>query len=152
MSSQRNPFDEIEEFFERMGQQFEEASSAWQSDDSLGRWMPGRESMAMDLVEHDDKLIATVDLPGFERDEVDVRVTNHTLHVEAEHEEETDEEHETESGRFLRRERRHAATQRSLRLPEEVETDDVDAQMKNGVLTITLPKTEAEQARTIEIE
>ena len=152
MSSSSNPFQEIEQFFERMGQQFEDASRAWRSQESLDRWMPDTQSMALDLVEYDDELVATVDLPGFDRDEVDIRVTNQTLRIEAEREEATDEERELEGGRFVRRERRHATAHRSIHLPEEVDTDAVDATLENGVLTITLPKTEAEHARTIEIE
>ena len=40
--------------------------------------------MAIDLVERDEELIATVDLPGFEHDEVSINVTDHTLRIEAE--------------------------------------------------------------------
>jgi HSP20 family protein len=104
--------------------------------------------MAIDLVDREDEFVVTVDLPGFERDDVDIRVTDHTLRIEAEHEEVLDEEQE----RFIRHERHHESTERSVRLPGEVDKEAVAARMKNGVLTVTLPKIEVEDARRIEIE
>jgi HSP20 family protein len=106
------------------------------------------EEMAVDLVEHDDEFVATVDLPGFERDDVEIEVTDHTLRIEAEHEDAMEETEE----QYLRRERHHESMRRSIRLPEEVDKEGVKARMKNGVLTITLPRLEVEEARTIEIE
>ena len=147
MSSRSNPFEEIEQFFERMSRQFDERSESWGEDGPLARWSES-ERMAVDLVEHDDEFVVTVDVPGFGKEEVDVRVTDHTLHVEAEHEESV----ENGDDRYLRRERRHESMRRSIRLPEEVDTESVDARMNNGVLTVTVPKLEATEARTIEVQ
>ena len=148
MSTRGNPFSELEQFFERMSRQFEDATHMWEPDSPLGRWMPDARPMAIDLVERDSEFVVTVDLPGFERDDVDIQMTDHTLRIEAERE----QRHDTEREQFLRRERRHESSQRSVRLPEEVDKDGVEAQMTRGVLTITLPKLDIEQARTIEIE
>jgi HSP20 family protein len=147
MSARSNPFEELERLFERMSRQFEDPSRVWESDTPLVQWTAGDE-LAVDLVEHDDEFVVTVDLPGFEQDDVDIEVTDHTLRIEAEREEAT-EEHEAE---FLRRERRHESMRRSLQLPDEVDKQDAEARMKHGVLTITLPKVEVEEARTIDIE
>lgn len=148
MSTRSNPFEELERLFERMSRQFDETSRMWESDNPFTRWASEAESMAIDLVDRDDEFVATVDLPGFERDDVDIQVTDHTLRIEAEHEEILDEEQE----RFIRHERHHESTKRSIRLPEEVDKDGVEAQMKNGVLTVTLPKIAVEEARKIEIK
>jgi len=148
MSTRSNPFEEIERFFERMSRQFDEASRMWEADGPFGGWTPETESMAIDLVEHDDEFVVTVDLPGFEREDVTIEVTDHTLRIEAEHEEALDEEEEN----YLRRERRRESTRRSVRLPDEVDKEGVEARMKNGVLTVTLPRLEVEEAHTIEIE
>ncbi|MFC4360633.1 Hsp20/alpha crystallin family protein [Halobium salinum] len=132
-----------------MSRQFDDASQEWRSDGPFsGLSMGAFEPIAVDLVEHDDEFVATVDLPGFERDEVDIRVTDHTLRIEAEHEESVDEEEE----RYIRHERRHKAMHRSIRLPDEVDKDNVKARMNNGVLTITLPRLETEEARRIDVE
>lgn len=148
MSSRRNPFEEIERLFERMGRQFDGAARTWESDGPFGQWTSGVESMAVDLVEHDEEFVATVDLPGYEREDVEVEVTDHTLRVAAEREESVEDEAEE----YLHRERRQESTRRSLRLPDAVDTAAVTARMNNGVLTVTLPKLESEEARTIDIE
>jgi len=142
--SSSNPFTDIERFFERMSDQFDDASRRWGSGDG---WSSAFESMAVDLLERDDEFVVTADLPGFERDDIDIRVTDHTLRIEAERDEETETEDET----YLRRERRHATASRSIRLPEEVETDGVSARMEHGVLTVTLPRAEVTEAKRIEI-
>ena len=144
----RNPFEEMERFFERLTRQYDEASRAWEPEGPLGRWAGRFESPALDLVERDESFVVTVDLPGFERDEVVIRVTDHMLRIEAEREQTSEEEDE----RYIRRERSHESTKREIRLPDEVLREEVHARMKNGVLTVTLPKLEAEEAETIEIE
>ena len=148
MSTRSNPFEELERLFERMSRQFDETSQSWETEGPLANWIPETKSMTIDLVERDEEFVATVDLPGFERDGISINVTDHTLRIEAEHSEEMEEE----SGDFLRQERRHATTKRSIRLPEEVQAEDVHARLSNGVLTVTLPKREVEAARSIEIE
>lgn len=147
MSTRGNPLEELERFFERMSHQFDDARM-WHPSGSLERWSSEFGAMAIDLVDRDDEFVATVDMPGFDRDEIDVRVTDHTLRINAEHEEALDEE----EGRYIRHERRRESADRSIRLPDGVDPDGVEARMKNGVLTITLPKLEAEEARGIEIE
>jgi HSP20 family protein len=138
MSSRSNPFGEIERFFERMGRNFEDPAREW-------GW-GGFEAMSLDIVEKDGEFVVTADLPGFEREEVSVRVNDHTLHVEAEHGETEDSE-----GDYIRRERRHRSSHRTVRLPGDVDAESVEARMRNGVLTITLPKAEKAEAKRIEI-
>jgi HSP20 family protein len=148
MASSNNPFEALERMFERMSQQFEDAARTWDQGETL-EFLGGGEAMALDLVDHDDEFVVTVNIPGFTKDEIDVQLTDRTLHVEAEHESETTEEKE----RYLRREREHRRLSRSIRLPEDVDAEDIAAKMNNGVLTITIPKAEHTPAgRKIEIE
>ena len=148
MSVTSNPLVELEQLFDRMSRQFDDISRMWESEEPFGRWISKFESMAIDLIEHDDQYVVTVDLPGFERNEIDVQVTDHILRINARY----DETIEEQDALYLRHERRRESMRRSIRLPDEVEVDGVKATMKNGVLTITLPKLEAEKARTIDIE
>ena len=148
MSSSDNPFAELERYFERMSEQFEDASRRWRSDDA-GTW-PWSESVAVDLVEHDDAFVATVDLPGFEHDDVDVSVTDHTLRITAEREQQATER-DDEGERVLRRERQREAIDRSVRVPAAVDRDGTTATMRNGVLTVTLPKADPETAQSVDI-
>jgi HSP20 family protein len=135
-----NPFDEFETFFDRMSRQYDE--------------MMRRESgiateIATDVAEHRDEIVVTADLPGFEREEIDVSVSGDRLTIRAE--QEYDEERE--DGEYLRRERRHASVRRTLTLPEGIDEDAASASYKNGVLTVTLPKmTSDEESRHIDIE
>lgn len=148
MTPRSNPFEEIERLFENMSRQFEEASWSWGDREPFARLSTGFETMAVDVVDHDDEFVVTVDLPGFDRDEVDVRVIDHRLTIEADHDEETEDSDET----YLRQERRHRELSRTITLPDAVDEDAVRARMHNGVLTVTCPKIEVEEAHDIEIE
>ena len=147
MSSRGNPFAELERLFERMSRQFDDDIGLWQVGDPFERGMREVDSTAVDLVEHDEEFVVTLDLPGFEKEDVEIRVTDRTLHVEAEREEAESDDDEA----YIRRERRHESLRQSVRLPEDVEKENVTARMKHGVLTVTLPKLAVEESRTIEI-
>ena len=149
MTAQYNPFKDVERFLNQMSRQLEEASGGLDPEEQMGRWSPGFESMAVDIVEQDGEFVVAADLPGFDRDDVDIRVTENRVHIEAEHREETAEE---EDGRHIRHERRHRSLERSLTLPKEVDAAETEATMKHGVLTVTLPKRTVEDAHRIEIE
>jgi len=150
MDTRTNPMAELERFFDRWSQRFGESTDEW--DGGFGWRAFG--SMAVDLVEHDDRFVVTADLPGFERDEVEVTVTDHTLRIEADREavehEERDESEDEE--RYIRHERRHQSADRSFRLPEDVDAESASASMNHGVLTVILPKLAVEDAHTIDVE
>jgi HSP20 family protein len=87
-------------------------------------------------------------LPGFDRDDVVVRLTDNRLHIEADREAESEEE----TGRKLRRERHRRSMERSISLPSAVDADGTEATMNRGVLTIHLPKQVSGSGHHIEIE
>lgn len=144
--SSRNPFEDLERFFERMSRQFDETAHVWEPD--VPGFVREYEPVAIDVVERDDEFHVAVDLPGFEREDVEIKATNRTLRVRADHEAQFDEEHD----RFVRHERRHESVDRSIRLPGEIDPEAVTAKMKNGVLSVTLPRVEVENERKIDIE
>lgn len=151
MSARKNPFEDVERFVERMSRQFEDAASEWNADAGLDRWMGmgmGAGPMAVDLVEADGEFVVTVDLPGYDRGDVEVSVTDDVLRIDAERERETDEE----EAAYVRRERRHDSAHRTLRLPADVDAEGVEARMTNGVLTVTLPKVEPDEPHHVDIE
>ncbi len=131
-----NPFQDIEEMLERMSDQVEEGMTI----DS---------SAPIDVRETDTEFVVTVDLPGYDADDIDLTVTDHQLRVEAERE--TDIEH-ADDARVIRRERTRESVSRSVHLPEPVDERHVEASLDDGVLTVTLPREHDDEGRTIEIE
>jgi HSP20 family protein len=127
-----NPFEEIERMFERMSEQFEGAQP--------GRMMEG--TVLVDVEDRDDEFVVTADLPGFDREEIEVNLRDDTLELSASRE--TTEE--TESGTFVRRERRRSDVSRSVYLPDPVVAEETTAVHENGVLTVTLPKVTPEES------
>jgi HSP20 family protein len=147
MSSRSNPFEDLDRMFDRMSRQFEDAARRWGEED-WGLFGAGGD-LAVDMVDRDDEFVVTVDVPGFDRNEIDLRVADQTLWIEGEHREEAEEADET----YLRRERRHEKMRRSIRLPAPVTPSEVTAKLRNGILTITVPKAEpVSESQKVEIE
>lgn len=100
----------------------------------------GTGGMNVDAMERDDAYVVTADLPGFEPEDVSVRLQERTLTIEANSESTTTSENTTDGVEYLRRERASRSLNRSIRLPAQVNSDAVEANLTNGVLTVTLPK------------
>ena len=103
---------------------------------------------AMDLTENGSCYLVRMDLPGIDPAKVEVKLTNGTLTVSGEKEEEKKEEGED----YHISERRWGSFRRSVRIPEEVDRDKIEASHANGVLTLTLPKSEKAKAAERKIE
>lgn len=149
MKRPANPFSNLEQLFEQMEANLEEAAQWWESEP-----MPAvsgeTTAVRVDIEDTGDELVLTAELPGFSTEDIDVRVTDHTFQLDAEHETESTEE---TAGEFLQRERYRASVRRSITLPDAVETDDISATYDNGVLTVRLPKSEpTAQGAEIEID
>ncbi|MEK6971541.1 MAG: Hsp20/alpha crystallin family protein, partial [Thermoproteota archaeon] len=98
-----------------------------------------------------DKFVLTADIPGMEKDEVDINVLNSDIEISAEHKEAKEEKEKD----FIRKERSHVRYYRSLTLPEETVSSKVTAKMINGILTIELPKknpTKVEEPAQIKVQ
>ena len=78
------------------------------------------------------------DLPGLSKDKVDIKVTNDSIEISGKQEEAKEEE----SANYLLRERRWASFSRSYGFPDEVKPSEAEAEMKNGILHVKLPKKE----------
>jgi HSP20 family protein len=106
------------------------------------RWIP-----AMDLVETEDQLVLRADLPGVDRDDVDIEVKDGVLTVSGERR----AEHEEKREGFHRVERSFGRFSRSLELPQGVEAESVRANFERGVLEVRMPKPEERKPTRIEI-
>ena len=108
-----------------------------------GSWMP-----AMDVFETEDRIVATLELPGIEPKDVEVSVEDSTLTVSGKR----DFASETNEENYHRVERRYGSFARSISLPQTVDTEKVSARFDKGVLTIEVPKVERAKPKRIEIE
>lgn len=111
-------------------------------------WSADRITPSLDLAEADNALEVRMDIPGMEPKDIDIQVNANVLTVSGERKEEREEKGKT----YHRVERRVGAFSRSVTLPCPVREDAVDAQYKNGILTIKLPKTEEAKARKITVK
>lgn len=109
-------------------------------------WLP-----AVDVVDSEDEITLTAEMPGLDRGDIQIDVENDILRIHGEKREEKETE-EGEDGRIRVSERRYGAFSRSFSLPASVDAEDISAEMRNGVLTVRLPKTEVARGRRIEIE
>ncbi|HTA95767.1 MAG TPA: Hsp20/alpha crystallin family protein [Verrucomicrobiae bacterium] len=105
-------------------------------------WAP-----ALDVQEDKDNYVFRAELPGLKREEIDVSLQDDTLVISGERKVEKVEE----GVEVHRQERYYGKFQRILTLPEPVAADKVKAEYKDGVLTVTLPKTEAAKPKKIDV-
>jgi HSP20 family protein len=104
-------------------------------------------ALALDISEDEKNLIVRASLPGFRKEDVDVEVHDGVLTIRATHTEQAQATTET----YLRKERRTRSAQRRVALPTTVEGSAVDAELKDGVLTLRLAKTPEAQPKKIAI-
>lgn len=103
----------------------------------------------VNVEETDSEFLLEVAAPGFDKKDLSVKVEEGILTIESKKEEEKNEEND----HFIRREFGIAGFKRSFTLPEEVDTEKIKASHKNGVLHVTIPKSEVvvEPAKEISI-
>jgi HSP20 family protein len=106
------------------------------------RWIP-----PMDLVEADDEYVLRADLPGLDRDDLEIEVKDNVLTISGERR----AEHEDRKEGYHRVERAFGRFSRSLDLPEGIDPSGVKADFERGVLEVRIPKPEERQPTRIEI-
>ena len=105
---------------------------------------------AVDIVEKDNAYEVTADLPGFDEKNIEVKLQNGSLCIKGERKSEKKEEKKD----FHLTEREFGSFERRFTLPEGVDADKIEASLKKGVLTVTLPKKPEAQkpAKKIEVK
>lgn len=106
------------------------------------------EEPALDMYQTDKDVVVKASLPGLKPEEVDVSITGDVVTIKGEHK----EEEEVKEADYFRRERRYGAFSRSVALPASVKTEKAEAVFENGILTLTLPKTEAVKPKQIKVK
>jgi len=119
--------------------------TGWIEDTGLA---PAAWSPATDIVENDTGYVVKVELPGMSKDEVKITMQENQLSIRGE---KKHEEEGKENG-YHRIERSYGAFQRCFALPTAVDASKIDASFKDGILTVTLPRSEAAKPKTIEVK
>jgi HSP20 family protein len=102
----------------------------------------------VDVTETESEYRVKAELPGMEEKDIDIALTGGVLMIKGEKRQEQEEKKEN----YFVSERRYGTFQRSFRLPEDVDPEKIEASMKSGVLTLTLPKRPEAQAKAKKIE
>ena len=136
-----NPFRELEEIKGRLNRFFTEAPE--QEAFVFPDWAP-----PVDIQETDKEFRVTADLPQMKKEEIRVGVENGILTIEGERHLEKEEKNK----KFHRVERQYGRFVRRFNLPGEIDPPRVQAQYKDGTLTVTLPKSAAALPKTVEVK
>jgi HSP20 family protein len=108
---------------------------------------PAMDTPAMDVYEEGDNVVIETPLPGMKPDDIDINIEHGTLTIRGE----SKSAEERKDRNYLIREQRMGRFQRSLRLPDTVDTNACQASYDNGVLRLTLPKSEQAKPRRIPV-
>jgi HSP20 family protein len=107
-------------------------------------------SLALDVKETPEAFVVTASVPGVPPSDIDITVLGDTLRIRGHRKEDVEET--SEGSRWLLRERRFGAFERTVSLPTVVNSDQATADFKDGVLTITLPKADEAKPRSIPVK
>ena len=141
-----NPFQDLRQMQDTMDRMWRRAGEAPAAPAASG---PGIEAWAvpLDVVRKGDDTVIRASMPGVKPDDIQVSIEDNVLTIKGQ----TAGEFQESDGAFLMRERRSGSFHRSLRLPDSVDPDQVQPHYRHGVLTITVPKAEAKQARQLQV-
>ncbi len=106
-------------------------------------WMP-----LTDISENDENFILHLDLPGIDKNDVKISYSDGELSVSGERK----QEKESKDSKYHRIERSYGKYFRSFTLPKKIKAEKIDAEFKNGQLTITVPKSEETKPKEIEVK
>ncbi len=141
-----DPFREMAQMQDRINRIFGETYTRRFDNDDLtqrGEWLP-----PVDIFEDSNQaIVLKAELPGIAREDIDLRVENNTLTLRGERK----REQEVKQEQYHRVERSYGAFSRSFSLPTRVDTENVRAEFKDGVLVITLPVKAEAKPRQIEV-
>jgi len=117
---------------------------SWSGRDSglFGGWTP-----SLDVFDEKDHFVVTAELPGMKNEEIDLSFENGVLSISGERK----QSKENKEGETFRSERYFGKFQRSVTLPAAVDSSKITASYKDGILTVTLPKSEAAKPKQIAV-
>ena len=114
----------------------------------------GTWQIPLDIVDNGDELVVSASVPGIDPTDIKVNIDDGVLTIKAETTVLAASQDDTDGAEseYLRRERRTGSFTRAVQLPDTVDPENVTSAYANGVLTITLPQSEATKAREITVK
>lgn len=134
-----DPFHQMERVFDRMRGMMEGATG----------W-PSAGSLALNVSEDKKNVVVEAAVPGLADEDLDVRVEGDLLTISGKRSQHIERDGEDRQWHMI--EQRYGKFQRSVRLPVEVKADKAQADLADGILTITLPKTEPSPVKKIAVK
>lgn len=143
--NQWDPFYEMESLHNQINRLFDFSFPEYNGGENLlkGRWAP-----AVDVVDSKDRITVKADLPGLKKEDIDISLHDNVLTIKGEKKQES----KVNEDDFVRTERFYGTFQRSINLGAEVDTAKANADFKDGVLQLTLPKREEAKPKQIKID
>jgi len=133
-----DPFEELRKMQERVARLLEE----------FDRFTTTEITVPIDVIDEDDKIRVVADLPGFNKENIEVFIEDSDLIIRAHRKEEVKEKGKN----YIRQERKYGEVYRRIALPVEVDVEKIKARYNNGVLEIELPKVAVRERKVIKIE
>lgn len=139
-----DPFRDLRSLQDEVNRLFSTNLSRPFGDEGMARgaWNP-----SVDIYENKDQIVLEAELPGMKREDFDLSIENNVITLRGERR----FEKQDEGDNFHRVERSYGSFARSFTLPQTVQTDEVTAEYRNGVLRVKMPKREEVKARRIEV-
>lgn len=140
-----SPFDEMDRVFDEFFGRGWLRPFRWERPSLFGE---GAAAPKVDVIDRDEDVVVRAELPGVNKEDVEVSISGNVLTIKGE----TKHEEKEEKGDYYRAETSRGAFARTFSLPTEVDQAKATAAMKDGVLELTLPKIEKSKRRTIKID
>ncbi len=139
-----DPFRDLNMLQDRMNRLFDDAGRGWRSDEPISTttWSP-----AIDIFETEGEIVVKAELPGLERKDITVHLENNVLTLRGERRFEKEAKEEN----YHRIERSYGGFSRAFSIPMTVDEQSINADYKDGILNIRLPKKEQAKPKQIKI-
>lgn len=112
------------------------------TDEGLWNWNP-----VVDIYEEEGNIVVKAEIPGVSKESIHLDVKDRVMTLKGER----SEDKEVKEERYFRRERTNGRFERAFTLPADVNTEDIKAEYKEGVLKVIVPKPEAQKPRQITV-
>jgi len=137
-----DPFKDLEDIHDAFDRFFGRELARPTRATELRRWVP-----TIDVIDEKDTVVVKAEIPGVDKKDINISLNEDTLTINGE----TKKEEEVKEENYYRAERYYGSFSRTIELPTAVEKDKVKATYKDGILTVTLPKTKEAKPKVADV-